>query len=348
MADEHVSLVIPGRNCASTIGACLDAVVPMLEATTLREIIFVDDGSTDDTPTIVAEYPVKRIAGSGRGPGSARNLGWQAANHSLVWFVDSDCVAEPDALTLLLPHLADEPVAAVSGSYGNMAADSLLACLIHEEIVTRHQAMPSRVDFLATFNVLYRRSVLEQTGGFDERYLKGQDAELSWRVLEAGYELGFEVRSRVKHYHPVAWGPYLRTQRQQGYWRVFLHLSHRGHARGDTYSSVIDHAQPPLAMLALVSLPLMFFWPVQWVPGVVVGLLALAQVPMTWRLVRRKREWRYLAYAWMSLVRAFWRGAGMVAALPAALRRGDRGESPLAADVTGRNSAPSDQSRDAG
>ncbi|MHC4946692.1 MAG: glycosyltransferase family 2 protein [Planctomycetota bacterium] len=308
-----VSLVIPGRNCGATLRPCLASVVPLLETEPgLDEIIFVDDGSTDDSAAIAGEFPVRCLSGPGRGPGAARNLGWRAARAPLVWFVDSDCVAEPGALERLLPHLETPGVAGVSGSYGNLVPESLLACLIHEEIVERHRRMPTKVNFLATFNVLYRRSVLEAVGGFDERYLKGQDAELAFRVLEAGHELHFELASRVGHHHERRWLRYLRTQRQQGFWRVRLHHEHRGHARGDAYSSVVDHAQPALAVLLLASLPLVL------VPGgawVVAGLLvptAAAPLPMTGRLLRRLRRARYAAFWWMSFLRGFWRGVGLV------------------------------------
>ncbi len=311
MSTDLVSLVIPGRNCAETIRQCLGAVVPLLERTRLREIIFVDDGSIDQTRKIVEQLPVTCVAGDGRGPGAARNIGWRAAQHPLVWFVDADCVADPDALERLLPHLDDPSVGGVSGSYGIMNPQSLLACLVHEEIIERHRAMPRRVDFLATFNVVYRREILERLDGFDERFLKGQDAELSWRVLAAGYELGFEFDSRVKHYHPTRWRSYLRTQRQQGYWRVWLHLYHRGHAAGDTYSSVVDHVQPPLAMVVLASAPLVLLGRLAWIPAGIIALLAAAQIPMTIRLLRRLRRARYVCYAAMSFGRAFWRGVGM-------------------------------------
>jgi glycosyltransferase involved in cell wall biosynthesis len=319
-AAQEVSLVIPGRNAAGTIAACLDAVVPLLDRPGLAEIIFVDDGSTDDTRAIVSGYPVQCVAGRGEGPAAARNLGWQVARSPLVWFVDSDCVAEPDALERLLPHMQDPAVGGVSGSYGNMRPDSLLACLIHEEIIERHLRMSTRVNFAATFNVLYRRSILESLGGFDTRYLKGQDAEFSWRMLAAGHELAFEIDSRVKHFHEDRWLKYFRTQRLQGYWRVFLHLNHRGHARGDSYSSALDHIQPPLAMLVLASLPLLAFRVTWFVPLVMVGLLLLTQVPMTWRLMRRTGQLKYAAFAWMGFWRAFWRGIGLSQGTLAALR----------------------------
>lgn len=311
MNSDAVSLVIPGRNCAQTIRPCLDAVVPMLDGSHLREIIFVDDGSTDNTCEIVAEYPVTLVIGPGQGPGAARNTGWRATRHPLVWFVDSDCVAEPSALDLLVAQMEPALVGGVSGSYGIMNPDSLLACLIHEEIIERHRKMSQRVDFLATFNVIYRRTILEQIEGFDQRFLKGQDAELSWRVMEAGHELRFVFESRVKHFHATRWGHYLRVQRHQGYWRVWLHLSHSGHAAGDSYSNLIDHVQPPLAMVTLATLPLLALGPWAYSTAACVALLVVAQIPMTLRIVLRLKERRYLCYGVMSFLRAFWRGLGM-------------------------------------
>jgi len=319
--EKRVSLVIPGRDCASTVGECLDAVTARLGDRPLGEVIFVDDGSADETVAVVERYPVTLLRGHGRGAGAARNLGLKASRFDLIWFVDSDCVAEPDALDKLLPYLNDPAVGGVGGSYANRVPHSILGCLIHEEIIERHLAMPERVNFLATFNVLYRKEVLEKIGGFDERYLKGQDADLAFRVIEAGYELRFTCASRVAHFHEMRWLRYLDVQRQQGFWRVWLHLNHGGHALGDSYSSVIDHIQPPLAMLSLAGMGFLFVPGARWCSAVVPILLVAFQVPMTARLVRRLRSAKYLAYAWMSFVRSFWRGAGMTLGVAAYLKQ---------------------------
>ena len=310
--DNQVSLVIPAHNCAAKIRDCLSAVQPLIGHSGLGEIIVVDDASTDKTPDIIREFEVSCLPGPGHGAGGARNIGWRAARCPLIWFVDSDCVAEPDALPILLDHLQDPKVAGAGGSYGIMTAHSLLARLIHEEIVARHLAMPPRVNFLATFNVVYRRSVLDEVGGFDERFFKAQDAELAWRIVRAGHDLAFDPRSRVKHFHPVAWTSYLRTQRQQGYWRVGLHLRHRGRAMRNSYSNWVDHVQPPLALLTLASWPLALWPSLRAIPIVLTGLLAASQVPMTLRLMVRTRRVGYAAFALMGFVRAFARGIGML------------------------------------
>lgn len=311
-AASEVSLVIPGRNCGPLLRDCLGAVVPLLDSG-LREIIFVDDGSTDDTRRTAEAFPITVIEGGGRGAGAARNLGIALATGSLVWFVDADCVARPDALAKLLPHMNEVEVGGVSGTYANLNPHSLLATLIHEEIVQRHSAMPREVDFLATFNVLYRREALERVGGFDERFLKGQDAELSFRVAKAGYKLHFEPASIVAHDHETSWRKYLRVQRQQGYWRVLLHMTHRGRSGGDSYSKLSDHLQPPVAMLTLASLPVALA-PHGWLaPVLCAAILMLLQAPMTLRILRRTKRASMLAFAAMSALRAFWRGIGLSA-----------------------------------
>ncbi len=307
-----VTLVVPARDAGRTIASCLDAVCAIRDAagSRLARILLVDDGSTDDTADIASVRGVEVIAGSGRGAGAARNLGIAVASTPFVWFVDADCVAAPDALDRLLPHLDDPTVAGVGGTYDIAADATLLERLIHEEIKVRHDAMPEDVDFLATFDVLYRRDVLNEIGGFDERYLKGQDAELAFRVLEAGHRLRFERRSAVRHHHADRLSRYLRVQRQQGYWRVALHLEHRGRG-ANSYSGALDHLQPFVAAALVGSLPAIAWWP--WgglVPAVFAVVLLLMQLPMTGRMIARAGGAMvfFMALGW---IRSIWRSVGL-------------------------------------
>ena len=311
-----ITLVIPARNAEKTLKACLESVVPLLGHSGLEAIYVVDDGSIDSTREIIDRYPVQHIPGKGAGAGSARNLGWHLAKTPWIWFVDADCVCEPDALQRLIETLntaqAPSEVAGVGGSYGNMVPESLLGSLIHEEIVERHLAMLKEVNFLATFNVMYRRSILAEVGGFDERFLKAQDAELAYRIRQAGGRLRFEIRSRVKHFHPTHWLSYLKTQKQQGYWRIWLYRAYPGKMSGDSYSSLTDHLQPPVAALTALCLALSFVPSVVFLATLSAGFLLLLQVPMTARITARLKHPRYLAFLWMGFVRAFARALGLV------------------------------------
>ncbi len=317
MSDNAVTLVIPARNAAETIRACLNAATAELGKHGLCAIIVVDDGSIDATGAIASEFGVHVIRGEGQGAAAARNLGWRAAQTPLIWFVDADCVIEPGALRFLMEHFRKQDIGAVGGSYGNMREDSLVASLIHEEIVERHLCMPEEVNFLATFNVVFRKAVLEHVGGLDEHFLKAQDVELAYRTQEAGWRLGFDVRSRVKHFHLSSLWKYLKVQRSQGYWRMWLYLKHPKRMTGDSYSGWLDYAQPPLAMCSLLALVLT---PYSGIPlALCISILALLQLPMAIRVVRRTRRLRYLAYVPFGMLRAYWRGLGMTQGFIAAL-----------------------------
>lgn len=308
----EVSLVIPARNEAAHLGACLDAASRIVGRSGLREIIVVDDGSTDATPNIARRLGARVLSGHGRGVAAARNLGITHATGELVWFLDADCVPSLDALCQLVPHLSDPAVAGVGGSYGNMNEQSLLARLIQEEIAARHARMQRRVDFLATFNVLYRKQALQELGGFDERFFKGQDAELAFRLRRHGYLLNFEPRSIVRHFHETSLASYLTVQRAQGYYRVRLYREHPKMAKGDSYSGLIDYVQPPLAALSLALLPGLGARPLRLLLGATLATLTACQLPMASRLLARTSNPRMLAYLPLGVLRAYARGAGML------------------------------------
>lgn len=330
-----ISLVIPGRNCEATIELCVEAAVIACRAADEAEVLYVDDGSTDASAARAAAAGATVMASPRRGAGAARNAGWRAARFELVWFVDSDCVARPDALGSLLQHFEAPEVGAVSGAYDNAAPDSFVATLIHEEIAARHRAMPQDVDFLASFCVVYRRDVLEQLGGFDERYLRGQDADLSFRAVDAGHRLRFDRRSRVAHFHERRLLRYLRAQYHQGYWRAFLHTEHKGHAGGDSYSKLSDHLQPPVALLLLCA-PAAFLFVAPSTAALctaaTVAILLALPLGTARKIAPSAGVGVAAAHVPFSALRAFWRGVGFTLGFADKLTRAPNRSAPRADD----------------
>src|SRR4030095_12829041 len=98
-----ISVIIPVYNGAAFLRSCLEAVVATDYAS--YECIVVDDGSTDGSRTIAAEFPmpvrVVDISDGPRGPAHARNRGAQLARGDILFFVDADVVLAGGALRRL-------------------------------------------------------------------------------------------------------------------------------------------------------------------------------------------------------------------------------------------------------
>jgi hypothetical protein len=180
--------------------------------------------------------------------------------------------------------------------------------------------MPQMVNYLGSFNVSYRRSVLEEVDGFDESFERAsaEDNDLSYRVLTAGYSLVFDPHNQVDHYHPERVWNYLRQQFWHGYWRVRLYAKQPDKVGGDNYAGMLDLLQPPLALLVALS------WVVSWTglpallsAAVLSALLLAAQVPMVWAMVRSSGDPGCVGFAGVMGLRAVSRGLGMARAMGA-------------------------------
>ena len=310
MEQMSVSLVVPGRNCANTLENCLNSVVPLLESGELQEILFVDDGSTDETAVIANRYPVKVISGTGAGAAAARNLGIEAASGDLIWCLDSDCIAQTDNLSQLVSEFDSPDVVAVGGSLGNATPGKLLPILIQQEISWRHSRMPHSVNFLASGNVVYRRLELLKIGGFDERFRWAHDAELAFRFRSTQKQLHFERKAIVLHHHFTSLRRYLSKQAEYARNRIFLYRRYPDMAKGDNYSSWVDHLQPPLALGVLVSSPLCLIERGYFVPLTLLLFLMVLCGITTYRLLTHSPQRKLIAFFPFSLIRSFARAIG--------------------------------------
>jgi GT2 family glycosyltransferase len=146
------------------------------------------------------------------GPSVARNLGWHSTDADIVAFTDDDCLPEPGWVSALVTALKNLDV--VQG----------LTAIDHDG--PERGAFSTNVEvrefnyYFQTCNIGYRRTVLEGLGGFNEAYghsrggaPNGEDLDLGWRALEAGYECGFAADAVVRHpYSPSSFWLRLKSR----------------------------------------------------------------------------------------------------------------------------------------
>jgi len=107
--NADVGVIIPARDAAEYIGEALDSV--LTQVPTPVDVVVVDDGSTDNTVSVVLGYPspVRCIQQAPLGPAAARNAGVAALATELVSFLDADDTWAANSLAVRLRALAEEP-----------------------------------------------------------------------------------------------------------------------------------------------------------------------------------------------------------------------------------------------
>ncbi len=182
---------MPVYNGEDFIVKSLPPLIEMQRRGEVREVVMVDDSSTDASPQIAAQLGATVIPSGGRvGPGAARNKAARLFAGEILWFVDADVVVHDDAVGYLKEGFVSKEVVAVFGSYDDRpAAQNFLSQyknLVHH--FYHHRGRTGSSSFWAGCGAIRRQAFLEM-GGFDvEKYKRPsiEDIELGYRLREAG------------------------------------------------------------------------------------------------------------------------------------------------------------------
>lgn len=225
-----ISVIVPFYNTGKKIERCITSLLNQSYPKSQYEVIFVDDGSTDDSAEIVSKFKrVKLVRQKHRGPAVARNLGVKNSKGQIILFTDADCIPDKKWIKNMVEPFKDEEVIGVSGTYRTFNKDSLVARFAGYEIEERHKKLEKQeqIDFIGTFSAAFRKNIFLKSKGFDESFptASGEDPELSFRLEKFG-KMVFQPKAFVHHFHPNTLRKFLKQKFWRGYWRVSLYRKH--------------------------------------------------------------------------------------------------------------------------
>ena len=197
-----ISVVIPVYNSAEMLRLCLSRL--RQSTTTDYECIVVDDGSTDGSAEVAAEFgAIVLLAGKRSGPAFARNMGAKKAQGKILFFLDADVCVYPSTLEQVLTNFKQDPaLTAVIGSYDDEPESqdflslyrNLMHCYVH------HQGHRAASTFWSGCGAILK-SVFDEYSGFDESYHRPaiEDIELGYRLSRDKKKLLLDTNILVKH-----------------------------------------------------------------------------------------------------------------------------------------------------
>jgi GT2 family glycosyltransferase len=198
-----VSIIVPVRNGADTLADCLTAVLRCGYPASHRDIVVVDNGSTDASVAIARRFPVRLVEEGRRGAVHARNRGVLESSNEIVAFLDCDCIATEGWLRELTRPFSHPDVAAATGELvafpPKTAAERYMA---RRKPRWQEWVSGTATPWFLIGNTAMRRRVFLRLGMLDPAFALGcEDIDLSLRFFEAGLTHQHCPRALVFHRH---------------------------------------------------------------------------------------------------------------------------------------------------
>jgi cellulose synthase/poly-beta-1,6-N-acetylglucosamine synthase-like glycosyltransferase len=246
-----VSIVVATLNSEQTIGDCLKSIFELNYPKDLLEVILIDGLSRDATVRIAEKYPVKIFTVPLNAP-AAYNYAIKIINSEVLGLIDADAKVEKEWLNKLVVHLDDPRVAGVSGDIETWNTENAWARSIGYDMKNRYARLGKYASRIATMNLLLKKSVVEELGGFDEGLPAQYDTDFGFRLTRMGYKIVFEPNAKCYHFNRSTLRAYFRQQLQYGKNTTKLYFKHFRLAKGDEITGFGMNIQPALILAAIL------------------------------------------------------------------------------------------------
>ena len=197
-----VTVIVPAYNEEKAIGKTVEALLRLTYAD--KEIIVVDDGSTDRTLEVARSHAkddlVKVVTKLNGGKWDALNTGIRVAKGEFIVCIDADTLLDQNAIQHLVKHFRDPKIAAVAGNVkvgnrsGVLTKLQALEYVVGINLHRRSEANLQNVTVVPGPIGAFRASVLKEIGLFEGDTF-AEDADITFRILKAGYKTVFEARA---------------------------------------------------------------------------------------------------------------------------------------------------------
>jgi glycosyltransferase involved in cell wall biosynthesis len=233
-----ISVIIPCRNEAKHIAECVHAIYGSKLENEELEVIVVDgmsnDGTIEEIGKLAEQYPGLRLVPNPQQVTPvAFNTGIRAAHGTYVQIVGARQIISETYLEGAKKILEqDTETWCVGGAVENVYQDT------PSEIIGLAMASPFGVGggnfrilkksgFVDTVGTpMYRKSVFDQVGMFNETLVRNQDDELNYRITKAGGKIFLNADIRIKYYVRANVKNLFRQYFQYGYWKVYVNRLH--------------------------------------------------------------------------------------------------------------------------
>jgi glycosyltransferase involved in cell wall biosynthesis len=310
-----ISVIIPVYNQAHYIARCLESVRSQDYPQKNIEIIVVDDGSVDDSIKVAEKYSVKILRQNHGGPGMARNRGVAEASSELIAFIDADDVPERNWLRTLVQYMEQNPEIAGIGcahSLLNNHRDFFRIAWLDSQLKYTRSCQPENIDSsgLGASGSIFRKSVLDQLGGFDTSLIAAEDMDLSNRISASGKRVHLVAERLIRVEYTDRVRVYFKKQVRNVSWMVLFFLkpaknrAAQSRNQKNSYSGYTEYIQGLMPMVFLIGAGILHnYWALCLLALFIMAYFAL-NLPLI-KFISANKDISGLSHNWIPVLLCF-------------------------------------------